>query len=216
MKRKLVSSGYGSSDSPDSSFADALITYSYLQQGNVRLHREVARLNQQLEWSNRLLTEAEKKLENAQSQPKLSYQFDHNPLHTRSRRISSHSQILPPSLLRCWHTRSLDDIHHELIWFELEHKTIAEMMEPGYAELPTVKLNPLGCMLRLQKVTSSWLVILLVLVYLVLVWSITNLQVVNIKLLYIASNLLYAHSKLTWFTLLFCSCSHLWFYPLIL
>ena len=121
-------------DSPSSSSADALITY--LQQENVRLHREVARLNQQLEWSNRLLTEAEKKLENAQSQPKLSYQFDHNPLHTRSRRISSHARILPSSSLR--RTRSLDDIHHELM---VEHKTITKTMEPGHTKFPTVMFS---------------------------------------------------------------------------
>ena len=131
---------HASLDSPGSSSADALITY--LQQENVRLHREVARLNQQLEWSNRLLTEAEKKLENARSQPKLSCQFDHNPLHTRSRRISSHARILPPSECRIRKvSRSLDDIHHELIRLQLEHQTIAEMMEPGHAELPTVKFN---------------------------------------------------------------------------
>ena len=127
-------------DSPGSSSADALITY--LQQQNTQLHREVARLNQQLEWSNRLLTEAEKKLENAQSQPKLSYQFDYSPLPTRSRKISSHARILPPSGSRIRKvSRSLDDIHHELIRLELEHQTIAEMMEPGHAELPTVNFN---------------------------------------------------------------------------
>ena len=125
---------HASLDSPGSSSADALITY--LQQENVRLHREVARLNQQLEWSNRLLTEAEKKLENAQSQPKLSYQFDHNPLHTRSRKISSHAWILPSSSLR--RTRSLDDIHHELM---VEHKTITETMEPGHTKFPTVMFS---------------------------------------------------------------------------
>ena len=125
---------HASIDSPSSSSADSLITY--LQQENVQLHQEVARLNQQLEWSNRLLKETEKKLENAQSQPKFSYQFGQSPVQTMSRRTSSHARILPSSesMIRRV-SRSLDSIHHELIQLELEHKAITEMMEPVHAEL---------------------------------------------------------------------------------
>ena len=121
-------------DSPGSSSADVLTTYS--QQENVRLHQEVARLNQQLEWSNRLRAETEKKLENAQSQPKISYQFGQSPVQTRSRRMSSHARILPSSESTIRKvSRSLDSIHHELIRLELEHKAIAEMMEPVHTDL---------------------------------------------------------------------------------
>ena len=122
-----------STDSPGSSSADSLITY--LQQENVRLHQEVARLNQKL-------TETEKKLEKAQRQPKLSYQFGQYPVQTRSRRVSSHAQILPSSDSRIrklsW---SLDSIHHELMRLELEHQAMAKMMEPVCAELPKVMFN---------------------------------------------------------------------------
>ena len=120
-------------DSPGSSSADALITY--LQQENVRLHREVAKLNQQLEWSNRLLTEA-------QSQLKLSCHFDQSPVQNRSRRMSSHARIMPSSENRIRKvSRSLDSIQHQLMELELEHQKIAEVMEPGHAELPKAMLN---------------------------------------------------------------------------
>ena len=125
-------------DSPSTSSADSLITY--LQQENVRLHQEVARLNQQLEWSNRSLAETEKKLENAQSQPKFSYQFDQCPVQTKSRRTLSHAQILPSSEGTIRNvSRSLDSIHHELMRLELEHQTVTEMMEPVHAELSSQK-----------------------------------------------------------------------------
>ena len=120
---------HASLDSPGSSSADALITY--LQQENVRLHREVAKL----EWSNRLLTEA-------QSQLKLSCHFDQSPVQTKSRRMSSHAQIMPSSENRIRKvSRSLDSIQRQLMELELEHQKIAEMMEPGHAELPKVMLN---------------------------------------------------------------------------
>ena len=120
---------HASHDSPGSSSADALITY--LQQENVRLHQEVAKL----EWSNRLLTEAH-------SQLKLSCNFDQSPVQTRSRRMSSHARIMPSSENRIRKvSRSLDSIQHQLMELELEHQKIAEMMEPGHAELPKAMLN---------------------------------------------------------------------------
>ena len=129
---------HASTDSPGSSSTDSFITYFQqenvrLQKENVRLHQEVAKLNQQL-------TEAKQKLENAQSRPKLSYQFGQSPIQIRSRRVSSHAQILPSSESRIRKvSRSLDSIQHELIRLELEHQTIAEMMEPVHAELPNQK-----------------------------------------------------------------------------
>ena len=127
-------------DNPGSSSADSLTTY--LQQENVRLHQEVARLNQQLEWSNRLLKETEKKLENAKSRPKFSYQFGQSPVQTRNRRASSHARILTSSDSRIRKvSRSLDSIQHELMRLELEHQTIADMMEPVHAELPKVQFH---------------------------------------------------------------------------